>query len=82
MAIQRPGIYLSDGGIVVVVSDGGVVIFCVGLGLHHKFGRRTQLMHAPRVSSVIRTMRNLHTLLGAQQGFRHELATNYAFLNN
>ena len=28
------------------------------------------------------TMRNLHTLLGAQQGFRHELETNYAFLIN
>ena len=27
-------------------------------------------------------MRNLHTLLGAQQGFRHELAANYAFLIN
>ena len=24
--------HLSDGGIVVVVSDGGVVIFCEGLG--------------------------------------------------
>ena len=28
------------------------------------------------------TMRNLHALLGAQQGFRHESATNYAFLIN
>ena len=37
---------MSDGGIVVVVSDGGVVIF-------HRFGKRTQLMHAPGVSSVI-----------------------------
>ena len=27
-------------------------------------------------------MRNLHTLLGAQQGFRHELATKYVFLIN
>ena len=27
-------------------------------------------------------MRNLHTLLGAQQGFRHELTTKYAFLMN
>ena len=26
------------------------------------------------------TMRNLHALLGVQQGFRHELATNCAFL--
>ena len=42
--------YLSDGGIVVVVSDGGVVIICGGLGQLHRFGRRTQLMHAPRVS--------------------------------
>ena len=41
MAIQRPGMYLSDGGIVVVVSDGGVVIFCGGLGQLHIFGRRT-----------------------------------------
>ena len=44
--------YLSDGGIVVVVSDGGVVILCGGLGQLHRFGR-TQLMHAPCVSSVI-----------------------------
>ena len=28
------------------------------------------------------TMRNLHALLGVQQGFRHELPTNYAFLIN
>ena len=27
-------------------------------------------------------MRNLHVLLSVQQGFRHELATNYAFLIN
>ena len=40
--------YLCDGGIFVVVSDGGVVIFQL-----HRFGKRTQLMHAPRVSSVI-----------------------------
>ena len=26
--------------------------------------------------------RNFHALLGVQQGFRHELATNYAFLIN
>ena len=45
--------YLSDGGIVVVVSDGGLVIFCGGLGQLHRFGRTTQLMHDPRVSSVI-----------------------------
>ena len=45
--------YLSDGGIVVVVSDGGVVIFLEGLGQLNRFGKRTQLMHAPRVSSVI-----------------------------
>ena len=43
----------SDGGIVVVVSD-GVVIFRGGLDQLHRFGTRTQLMHAPRVSSVIR----------------------------
>ena len=54
MAIQRPGMYLSDGGIVVVVSDGGVVIFRGGRGgQFHGFGKRTQLIHAPRVSSVI-----------------------------
>ena len=28
------------------------------------------------------TMCNLHTLLGAQQGLRHELATKYTFLIN
>ena len=39
VAIQRPGMYLSDGGIVVVVSDGGVVIFCGGLGQLHRFGK-------------------------------------------
>ena len=53
VAIQRHGMYLSDGGIVVVVSDCGVVIFRGGLGQLHRFGKRTQLMHAPRVSSVI-----------------------------
>ena len=45
--------YLSDGGIVVVVSDGDVVVFRGGLGQLHRFGKRTQLMHAPRVASVI-----------------------------
>ena len=45
--------YLSDDGIVVVVSDGGVIIFCGGLGQFHRFGKRTQLMHAPRASSVM-----------------------------
>ena len=45
--------YLSDGGIVVLVSDGGVVIFRGGLGQLHRFGKRTQLLHAPAVSSVI-----------------------------
>ena len=45
--------YLSDHRIVVVVSDGGVVIFIEGLGQLHRFGKRTQLMHVPRVSSVI-----------------------------
>ena len=25
-------------------------------------------------------LHNFHALLGVQQGFRHELATNYAFL--
>ena len=38
---------------VVSFSDGGVVIFRGGLGQLHRFGKRTQLMHAPRVSSVI-----------------------------
>ena len=28
------------------------------------------------------TMRNLHVLLDVQQGFQHELATNYPFLIN
>ena len=46
--------YLSDGGIVVVVSDGGVVIFREGLGqLGLLIDLGTQLIHAPRVSSVI-----------------------------
>ena len=44
---------MSDCGIVVVVSDGGVVIFREGLGQLHRFGKITQPMHAPRVSSVI-----------------------------
>ena len=30
-------------------SDGGVVIFRGGLGQLHRFGKRTQLIHAPRV---------------------------------
>ena len=37
----------------MVVSDGGVVIFRGGLGQLHRFGKRTQLMHAPGASSVI-----------------------------
>ena len=45
--------YLSDDGIVLVVSDGGVVIFRGGFGQLHRFGKRTQLMHAPGVPSVI-----------------------------
>ena len=48
--------YMSDGGIVVVVSDGGVAIFRGGLGQLHRFGKITQLMHAPRVSSVISSL--------------------------
>ena len=45
--------YLSDGGIVVVVSDGGVVIFRGGLAQLHRFGKITQLMHVPGASSVM-----------------------------
>ena len=45
--------YLSDGAIVVMVSDGGVVIFIEGLDQLHRFWKITQLMHDPRVSSVI-----------------------------
>ena len=40
------------------------------------------LMHVVCNCREFRTMRNLHALLGVQQGFRHELATNYAFLIN
>ena len=53
VAIQRPGMYLSDAGVVVVVSDGDVVIFLEGFGQLHRLGKITQLMHAPGVSSVI-----------------------------
>ena len=53
--MQRHGMYLSDGGIVVVVSDGGV-IFRGRLDQLHRFGKRTKLMHAPGVSSVIRLL--------------------------
>ena len=62
--------YLSDGGIVVVVSDGGVVIFRGGLGQLHRFGKRTQLMHVPGVSSVkhFTTFRNLGCRLHASSG--------------
>ena len=38
------------------------------------------LIHVIYNYDKILTMRNLHTLLGAQQGFQHELATKYAFL--
>ena len=34
-------------------SDGGIVIFRGGLAQLHRFGKRTQLIHAPRVYSVI-----------------------------
>ena len=45
---------MPDGGIVVVVSDGGVVIFRGGCGgPRYRFGKITQLMNAPSVSSVI-----------------------------
>ena len=37
----------------MVVSDGDVVIFRGGLGQLHSFGERTQLIHAPSVSSII-----------------------------
>ena len=37
----------------MVVPDGGVFIFRGGLGQLHRFGKRTQLIHAPRVYSVI-----------------------------
>ena len=40
------------------------------------------LMHAVRNCREFWTMRNEHVILGVQQGFRHELATNYAFLIN
>ena len=36
------------------------------------------LIHVIYNYETIWTMRNLHTLLGAQQGFRHELASKYA----
>ena len=49
--------YLSDGGIVVVVYDGDVVIFRGGLGQLHRFGKITQLMHAPRVISLLTVVR-------------------------
>ena len=44
---------VSDGGVFMMVSDGGVVIFRGGLGQLHRFGKRTPLIHAPRVLSVI-----------------------------
>ena len=40
---------VSDGGVFMVVSDGGVVVFRGGLGQLHRFGKRTQLIHDPRV---------------------------------
>ena len=40
------------------------------------------LIHVIYNYDKIWTVRNLHTLLGAHQGFRHELATKYAFLIN
>ena len=40
------------------------------------------LMHVVCNCREFWTMRNFHALLGVQQGFRHELATNYAFLIN
>ena len=40
---------VSDGGVFMVVSDGGVVIFRGRLGQLHRFGKITQLIHAPPV---------------------------------
>ena len=39
---------VSDGGVFMVVSDGGVVIFRGGLSQLHRFWKITQLIHAPR----------------------------------
>ena len=43
---------------------------------------RIGLMHVVCNCREFWTMRNLHAPLGVQQGFRHELATNYASLIN
>ena len=40
------------------------------------------LMHVVCNCREFWTMFNFHALPGVQQGFRHELATNYAFLIN
>ena len=40
------------------------------------------LIHVINNYEKIWTMYNLHTLLGAQQGFRHGLTTKYSFLIN
>ena len=40
------------------------------------------LMHVVCNCREFWIMRNLLALMGVQQGFRHELATNYAFLIN
>ena len=40
----------------MVVSDDDVVIFRGGLGQFYSFGERTQLMHAPRVYSIMSSL--------------------------
>ena len=44
---------VSDGGVFMVVCDGGVTMFRGGLGQLHIFWKRTPLIHAPRAKSVI-----------------------------
>ena len=40
---------VSDGGVFMVLSDGGAVIFREGIGQFHRFGKRIQHIHAPSV---------------------------------
>ena len=72
---EAPSIYMYN----VMVS---VLAYChrFPMPLEYFVHLVVGLIHVIYNNDNIWTMCNLHTQLGAQQGFRHELATKYAFL--
>ena len=58
-----------------------VLAYCLPMPLEYFVHLLVGLIHVIYNNEKIWTF-FLHTLLGAQQGFRHELATKYSFLMN